>query len=179
MLTPRSGWWHCAGERGGGIAIWLEVARRVRLLKLRRSVRFLATTGHELGFLGLGWYFDTDPGLAPNATGWLHLGANIGAVDSTLGVRATDGHLIDLAKEASAGPHAETATPNFGVATIPSGGEALEVAIRGGCYIALTGGGFPLVHTPEDRWPHAIDKEAIARHGAIALNIPRALDNDT
>ena len=27
VMTPRSGWWHCAGERGGGIACWLEVMR--------------------------------------------------------------------------------------------------------------------------------------------------------
>ena len=23
VMTPRSGWWHCAGERGGGPACWL------------------------------------------------------------------------------------------------------------------------------------------------------------
>ena len=25
VMTPRSGWWYCASERGGGLACWLEV----------------------------------------------------------------------------------------------------------------------------------------------------------
>jgi hypothetical protein len=25
VMTPRSGWWHCASERGGGLACWLAV----------------------------------------------------------------------------------------------------------------------------------------------------------
>src|SRR5262245_22548045 len=25
VMTPRSGWWNCASERGGGIACWLEI----------------------------------------------------------------------------------------------------------------------------------------------------------
>src|SRR5262249_23582254 len=28
VMTPRSGWWQCASERGGGIACWLEAMRR-------------------------------------------------------------------------------------------------------------------------------------------------------
>ena len=179
MLTPRSGWWHCAGERGGGVAIWLEVARRIASLNLRRSVRFLATTGHELGFLGLRRYFEADPALAPNAAAWLHLGANIGGSDTNLGVRASDERLIELAREAAAQSHSSSDMPNFGVAKVPPGGEALEVANRGGRYIAMTGGGFSLFHTPEDRWPVAIDQEAIARHGMMALNVLRALDKET
>ena len=27
LMTPKSGWYTCAAERGGGIAIWIEVAR--------------------------------------------------------------------------------------------------------------------------------------------------------
>ena len=27
VMTPRSGWWRCASERGGGLACWLEIAR--------------------------------------------------------------------------------------------------------------------------------------------------------
>ena len=30
VMTPRSGWWRCAAERGGGIACWLEIARAGR-----------------------------------------------------------------------------------------------------------------------------------------------------
>jgi len=28
VLAQRSGWWHCAGERGGGLACWLEDIKR-------------------------------------------------------------------------------------------------------------------------------------------------------
>ncbi len=30
VMTPRSGWWHCASERGGGIACWLAVLAALR-----------------------------------------------------------------------------------------------------------------------------------------------------
>src|SRR6185312_9725361 len=29
LSTPKSGWFHCAGERGSGIAIWLGLARHL------------------------------------------------------------------------------------------------------------------------------------------------------
>lgn len=52
VTTPRSGWWYCASERGGGIAAWLEVARRVTEARPARPVWFVAFSGHELGHLG-------------------------------------------------------------------------------------------------------------------------------
>src|SRR5581483_286690 len=30
VMTPRSGWWRCASERGGGLACWLEIMRAAR-----------------------------------------------------------------------------------------------------------------------------------------------------
>src|SRR5262249_9145928 len=33
VMTPRSGWWGCASERGGGIACWLEIMRAVHAAK--------------------------------------------------------------------------------------------------------------------------------------------------
>jgi hypothetical protein len=99
VLTPRSGWWHCAGERGGGLAIWLEVARTADQLGLDRDLVFLATTGHELGFLGIKRYFDSDPDLARRAFAWIHLGANIGAAGAQLMIRASDQGLLTVARE--------------------------------------------------------------------------------
>ena len=29
VMTPRSGWWWCASERGGGLACWLEIMRAI------------------------------------------------------------------------------------------------------------------------------------------------------
>ena len=52
VMTPRSGWWCCASERGGGLACWLEIMRAVRDAKPARDVLFVASSGHELGHLG-------------------------------------------------------------------------------------------------------------------------------
>ena len=42
-----------ASERGGGLACWLEIMRAVRNGKPARDVLFVASSGHELGHLGL------------------------------------------------------------------------------------------------------------------------------
>jgi len=61
VTTPLSGWFSCAGERGCGIAVALHVASE---LSRYLPVTLLATTGHELGFIGgyeLGRSFDENP----------------------------------------------------------------------------------------------------------------------
>ena len=44
VMTPRSGWWRCASERGGGIAVWLEMMRALAEAKVDRTVHFVAST---------------------------------------------------------------------------------------------------------------------------------------
>ena len=53
VMTPRSGWWLNASERGGGIACFLEIMRAVKSSAPKRDVIFTANTGHELGHTGL------------------------------------------------------------------------------------------------------------------------------
>ncbi len=79
VMTPRSGWWNCAGERGGGLACWLTVMEAFSMKKPVRDVMFVATTGHELGEMGLKSFLGQQPMLAQTAKVWLHFGANIGA----------------------------------------------------------------------------------------------------
>jgi len=79
VMTPRSGWWTCAPERGGGIAAFLEIMRAVQVLRAPRSVIFTANTGHEIGHTGLDQYLNDYPELVKNALAWLHLGANFAA----------------------------------------------------------------------------------------------------
>lgn len=50
VATPLSGWFRCAGERGTGIAIALQLATE---LAERWPVLVVGTTGHELHYLGL------------------------------------------------------------------------------------------------------------------------------
>jgi hypothetical protein len=49
VMTPRSGWWWCASERGGGVACWLEIMRTISAGAPARDVVFVASSGHELG----------------------------------------------------------------------------------------------------------------------------------
>jgi hypothetical protein len=51
VMTPRSGWYSCASERGGGIACWLELMRALTRSGPPRDVVFVASSGHELGTL--------------------------------------------------------------------------------------------------------------------------------
>ena len=46
VMTPRSGWWGCASERGGGLACWLEIMRATHAARPARDVVFVASSGH-------------------------------------------------------------------------------------------------------------------------------------
>jgi hypothetical protein len=45
VMTPRSGWYSCDSERGGGIACWLEIIRNSVTSPARRPVPFVAPLG--------------------------------------------------------------------------------------------------------------------------------------
>ena len=101
VMTPRSGWWHCAGERGGGIAVWLEVMRAMAGVEPVRDVLFVATSGHEIGLPGVETFLKARPGLEKRAHGWVHFGANVGAVpDAPPQYAASDRDLERSAREA-------------------------------------------------------------------------------
>src|SRR5579863_9959399 len=61
IMTPRSGWWTCASERGGGIACWLELMRALHNTKPMRRVLFVASSGHEIGQRGIEVYAERRP----------------------------------------------------------------------------------------------------------------------
>ncbi|HEY2357156.1 MAG TPA: hypothetical protein VGH86_06880 [Phenylobacterium sp.] len=80
ISTPKSGWFHCAGERGSGVAIWLGLARWLAATS-DWNLTVVATSGHE--FDGYGGHIFTDT-LAPKPAEtrlWLHIGANVAAYD--------------------------------------------------------------------------------------------------
>lgn len=80
VITPRSGWWQCAAERGGGIVCWLEAIRALAGTPPDRPAIFVASSGHELGHLGLEAFLHANEALLRAAHAWIHLGANIGAL---------------------------------------------------------------------------------------------------
>jgi len=81
VSTPRSGWYGCAGERGGGIAAWLDLARRAPAMLPDHNLAFLCNSGHEYENLGAE---ESLKAVAPKPAEthfWLHLGANLAARD--------------------------------------------------------------------------------------------------
>ncbi len=162
VMTPRSGWWHCAGERGGGIAIWLEMARAIVAAGPTRTVHFLASSGHELGQIGLDAYLARRPSLATDAALWVHFGANIGA-GPHIRLQAADSGIQAQASAALAA-HGLSVSDLVPPGTAP-GGEAGTIFRRHGRYVSLQGDN-PLFHNPADRWPEAIDIPYAARQAA-------------
>jgi hypothetical protein len=175
VMTPRSGWWSCASERGGGLACWLELLMAVKAAKPTREVRFLASSGHELGHLGLEAFLARCPGLATGAHAWIHLGANIGAAqEPEARLFASDDELEDLAVEPMTAASLTTRTAPRG--TVP-GGESRNIHQRGGRYVSLIGNNARF-HLEEDRWPEAVDVVSVSRHAdavtAVALSLASA-----
>lgn len=81
VSTPRSGWTDCAGERGGGIAAWLDLARGIPALLPDHNLAFLCNSGHEYENLGAEEALKA-VAPKPDATQfWFHLGANLAARD--------------------------------------------------------------------------------------------------
>lgn len=163
IMTPRSAWWTCTSERGGGITVWLECVRYFAKHPPARTVIFTANTGHELGHVGLDRYLEVNRSLIKGASAWIHLGANFAAKDGTLLLQASSEQLMslltgELKKESRT---ADRLTP---VQERPLG-EARNVYDGGGQYVSILGGN-PLFHHPDDRWPDAIDMartESLAR----------------
>lgn len=172
VMTPRSGWWHCAAERGGGIACWLETARVLAAAQLPRTTLLIASSGHELGHYGLDRFLDSRPTLIAEAAAWIHLGANIGAAGGRSRLQASDEDIAAIALRA-------LATAGSGVAqqvprgTVP-GGEARNIHLRGGRYVSLLGSS-PVFHSIVDRWPAAVDTAAVAAYAAAIAELASVL----
>lgn len=81
VSTPRSGWFDCAGERGGGIAAWLDLARWAPAAFPDYDLAFLCNSGHEYENLGAEEALEAAAPKPAETHFWLHLGANLAARD--------------------------------------------------------------------------------------------------
>ena len=175
VMTPRSGWYQCVSERGGGLACWLEIMQAVAALGPDRTVRFIASSGHELGHLGLDAFLHEDPSLIKSAAAWLHLGANIGAAGGRARLQSSSDEIESLAMTAmqNAGARIDARIPR---GTVPAG-EARNIHVGGGRYVSLLGNG-PYFHNPMDLWPQSVNLDAVMSYveatTAIALALARA-----
>lgn len=158
VVTPKSAWWVCTAERGGGIAVWLALLRHFAANRPTRDVVFIATSGHELGHLGLEHFLATKD--TPRSHAWIHLGANFAAVDSRIRLQASDREFMDMAGGALSA-HRVTVSTRTPLGERP-GGEARNIYDLGERYVSLLGSN-RWFHHPDDRWPTTIDLDNIER----------------
>ncbi len=175
LMTPRSAWWQCASERGGGLVCWLEAMRALAKSKPDRDCLFVATSGHEIGHLGLDAFIDDNRNLVKNARLWIHFGANIGAaLEPGHRLQTSDDELEKISVEAmeQAGAKIDEKVPP---GTVPVG-ESGNIHRGGGRYISVVGRN-ALFHNPADRWPNSVDLSTVSKFAAafvqIALNAAR------
>lgn len=168
VITPRSGWWHCASERGGGLACWLEAIRAAATIPGQRPAWFLASSGHELGHLGLDHFLHGRPELIKRAAAWIHLGANIGAAGGLARLQASDDAIAAMADAAlkQAGAALDRHVPP---GTVPAG-EARNIHVGGGRYFSLLGTS-RYFHSVADRFADAVDVPAVARYAAAVTSV--------
>ena len=168
VMTPKSGWWTCTSERGGGIAIWLNAMRYFAQNKPNRNVIFTANTGHELSHIGLDHFLENNPSLVKEAHAWVHLGANFAAKKGNVLWQASNKDYMNIGIEelASKGLDEVQAWP---VSSRPLG-EARNIYDGGGQFISLLGSN-SLFHHPEDRWPEAIDMAKLEKLNSFMLKM--------
>lgn len=81
VSTPRSGWFTCAGERGGGVATWLGLARWAGAAAPGCDLAFICNSGHEYEYLGAEEMLRSVAPRPGETLFWLHLGANLASRD--------------------------------------------------------------------------------------------------
>ena len=130
---------------------------------------FTANSGHELGHLGLDNFVARRSGwerpISEGGATWIHFGANIGAADGVLSLQSASDDLrqVTEAELTRAGQAPGIVAPN----TLVPSGETRDIHRAGGRYVTLVGSN-PLFHLPDDRWPHAVDADAVTRTAAAA-----------
>lgn len=172
VMTPKSAWWVCTAERGGGIALLLALARRFAAEPPARDVLFVATSGHELGHLGLDSFLGDNPGLGAGAHAWIHLGANFATRGGGTRLQASDAPLLASARAAM--DDAECPPDQVTPLGERPGGEARNIYDVGGRYVSYVGTN-PWFHHPDDRWPTTVDVDKTARLATSMLAVAARL----
>lgn len=167
VMTPKSAWWVCTAERGGGIALLLALLRRFAAEQPARDVLFVATSGHELGHLGLDGFLADNPGLGAGAHAWIHLGASFATRGGATRLQASETALLALARAAM--DDAECPPDQLTPLGQRPGGEARNIHDLGGRYVSYLGTN-RWFHHPDDRWPTTVDVAKTARLATAMLS---------
>ena len=176
VMTPKSGWWTCTSERGGGITIWLNAMRYLSKIKPNRNVIFTANTGHELSHLGLDHFLEKNSSLVIDAFVWVHLGANFAAKSGQVLWQASSDEYMEKGLEQLKALNLDEIT-SWPVLSRPLG-EARNIYDGGGKFISLLGSN-PLFHHPKDIWPDSIDMEKLIKLNSFMTNMIIDMANAT
>jgi len=169
VATPLSGWFRCAGERGTGIAITLQLATD---LAARWPVMVVGTTGHELHYLGLRRFLAAHT-LHPAAV--IFLGASLATTTlepESGSTSASSRQGLTTAGEGLAKRLEGVLAPaRFPIRSNPvqwvGVGEG-EEWVRLGTPLLSLASRFPLFHTPQDLPEHATSPEQLeVTHTAV------------
>lgn len=149
LTTPLTGWFGCAGERGTGIAVLLDLATRLTDV----PVLVAATGGHELDMFGARQWVAGVAG--DDLRGVVHVGASVASEepDSDGGRRLATTRLamtsVDGAAASAMAAALAPAALDLGTGATSWIGEAEVFAALGVPMLSLSGAG-PQFHTPED-----------------------------
>ena len=141
--------------------------------KSARTVKFIASSGHELGHLGLHDYLRRNPTLAREAFAWVHFGANIGTSTGDIGMTPSEDRLREAAIRALA-PHGLDTIRQSQAAQVF--GEAGTISENGGRFISFIGAN-AWFHNPADLWPDVVDIQVVARFARAVSDLTVALAN--
>ncbi len=180
VMTPRSGWWACASERGPGLSTFIELARTCASAHLPRTVFFTANSGHECGHLGMHAFSSGPTAIeGPEAYCWIHLGANFGSTNEGTDpalphdqptpfiYQATDARMerqllrhLEAVRSVANPAAASRMTWEAGwvggrPVRRPLGGEAVNVHAEGGRFVSLVGTNH-MFHHPADTFGHEL-----------------------
>ena len=168
VMTPKSGWWTCTSERGGGIIIWLNAMRYLSKNQPNRNVLFTANTGHELSHLGLDHFLEKNPSLVKDAFSWVHLGANFAAKEGQVLWQASDDEYMEKGLEQLKTLKLDEII-SWPLSSRPLG-EARNIYDGGGKFISLLGSN-PLFHHPKDIWPDSIDMKKLIKLNSFMMKM--------
>lgn len=174
IVTPKSGWYTCAAERGGGIAIFLALAESLAAVRLQRSVHLLASSGHELNFYGIRSYARTNRSDIVDAQAWLHLGSSLGALESSPVVAASDEELDAIMMRTLSNQLLE---PKRHLKPGPAqDSEVAEISELGTRYVSFRGR-HPYCRSPNDLVAKTVDPEHVATWARASRETISALLN--
>ncbi len=162
VSTPLSGWFHCAAERGPGIAVFMALAERLPKLAPGRRMVFVANSGHELENAGAAHLLKKAAPPPSETALWVHLGAGLAAkgvhelspprvipsADSQRYLLGTEDLLPDLAGAFKGLAGLEAVIP---ASPERAAGELKNILEAGYSRAFGAFGGHPFHHSPDDR----------------------------